>query len=68
MSSLFSTPKIPKPIPPEPAPSPITVNDDQVALETQDRLRKRRGRASTILSGGVAPASGGLAVKKAMGV
>jgi len=64
MSSLFSKPKIPKPIPPEPAPSPITVDDDRVARDSQDRLRRRRGRASTLLNTG---AAGGLGVKTALG-
>lgn len=67
MSSLFSKPKVPKPTPAEPAPSPITVNEDRVAQETQDRLRRRRGRAATLLSGGNAPASGTVAIKTALG-
>lgn len=52
MSSLFKTPKIPKPTPPEPAPAPLTVNQDVVDLQTRDRLRKRKGRAATLLSTG----------------
>lgn len=65
MSSLFGKPHIPKPTPPEPAPSPLSVNQDVVDLQTRDRLRKKKGRASTLLSVGSNP--GGVGVKKALG-
>ena len=64
MASLFSKPKIPKPIPPEPAPAPLSVNDDLISQQTQDRLRRRKGRASTLLSGGGEPNVG---LKQALG-
>lgn len=44
MSVLFSKPKAP----PE-APPPPTVNEAAMAQDQSDRLRKRRGRSSTIL-------------------
>jgi hypothetical protein len=47
MSGLFS-PKMPKP--PEPV-KPPTVDDTRQAEEDLNRLRRRRGRASTFLSG-----------------
>lgn len=52
MSGLFSKPKIPKPIPPEPIPPPVMVDEARVEQTTFDRLRRKRGRVSTILSGG----------------
>ncbi len=67
MASLFSKPKVPKPTPAEPAPSPITVDEDRVSRDTQDRLRRRRGRASTLLSGGNAQGAGSLGLKTALG-
>lgn len=52
---LFGSPKAPAPAPaPEPAPVPI-VDKDAMAREAGDRLRKRRGRASTMLSPTGAP-------------
>jgi hypothetical protein len=63
---LFGKPKIPKAIPPEPAPSPLTVNEDVVDLQTRDRLRRKKGRASTVLTdGGSAPT--GVGIKTALG-
>jgi hypothetical protein len=59
MGSLFGKPKIPKQTPPEPPPSPITVNEDVVTRQGLDRIRRKRGRASTLLNNG-APASVGL--------
>lgn len=64
MASVFSKPKIPKPVPAEPAPSPVMVDEDRLARDTQDRLRRRRGRASTILNSGPA---GSVELKKALG-
>jgi hypothetical protein len=52
--------------PPEPAPSPLTVNEDVVDLQTRDRLRRKKGRASTVLTdGGSAPT--GVGIKTALG-
>lgn len=64
MTALFSKPKIPKPTPAEPAPSPITVNEDRLAQDNLDRIRRRRGRASTVLNAGPA---GSVGLKKALG-
>lgn len=46
--SLFSSPK-----PPTPAevPAPPTRDEAREALDRDDELRRRRGRASTVLSG-----------------
>ena len=46
MSSLFSKPNIPTPPPPEPVP---TIDTAAQANDYADRLRRRRGAASTIL-------------------
>lgn len=65
MGSLFGKPKIPKQTPPEPPPPPITVNEDVVTRQGLDRNRRKRGRASTLLSsGGSTP----VALKTATGV
>lgn len=66
MGSLFSKPKIPKPTPPEPTPAPITVNDDVISQETADRMRRRKGRASTLLAKGAQSPT--LGVKSLTGV
>lgn len=47
MSGLFSTPKMPKP---QELPKTPTVDEAQRNRIEADRLRKRRGRAATILS------------------
>ncbi len=65
MGSLLGKPKIPVQKPPEPAPSPLTVNEDVVAMQTQDRLRRKKGRASTLLSSG--SPSGVVGTKVALG-
>lgn len=51
MGGLFSGPKAPKP-PPPPAPPPPTPTVDEAAQssEAEDKLRRRKGRASTVLS------------------
>jgi hypothetical protein len=46
MSSLFSKPSIPTPQAPEPVP---TIDQAAAANDYADRLRMRRGAASTIL-------------------
>jgi hypothetical protein len=67
MSGLFKKPK-PQKIPaPEPPPSPIMVDTDRVSRENTDRLRRKRGRASTILSGGLGDSAGAVGLKKALG-
>ena len=58
MTALFSKPKAP----PEAAPVP-TVNEAANAQDFSDRLRRRKGRASTILvPDATAPASGAKAL------
>lgn len=59
MGGLFGKPKVPKQTPPEPPPPPITVNEDVVTRQGLDRVRRKKGRASTLLSTG-APTSVGL--------
>jgi hypothetical protein len=52
MSFLFGSPKAPTPAPPAaPEPTPPTPTIDQAALgqEFADKMRRRRGRRSTIL-------------------
>lgn len=60
MSALFSKPKVPAPVaPPAPAPTPV-VDKDAVAQDAAERLRRRRGRFSTMLApeSGVSPTVG----------
>lgn len=58
MTSLFSKPDVQKPIPPQPAPPPPTVDNAAVQAENDSAaLRARRGMASTILAGGNANTS-----------
>jgi hypothetical protein len=64
MTSLFGKPKIPKQTPPEPPPSPIMVDEDRVSRDELTRLRKKKGRASTILNTGPA---GSVGLKTALG-
>ena len=61
MSSLFSKPSIPTPAPPEPVP---TIDAAAQANDYADRLRRRRGAASTIL---VPDLTGGLGGNQAAG-
>lgn len=54
MTSLFKTPKIPAPPPPPDPPTKIAM-DKAAALseEAMSKVRKRKGRPSTIIGGGV---------------
>ena len=52
MSSLFKTPKIPKPPPPTPMPDPEDVEARPAKRAQMDMMRQRGGRESTILSTG----------------
>ena len=47
----FDPPKVPKPAPPAPKPTPET----EAAEDMLKRLRKKRGRASTIIAGDLEP-------------
>lgn len=48
MSSIFKAPKLPKA--PEPIKAP-TIDEASIALEQSDKMQKRKGKASTILTG-----------------
>lgn len=50
MGSVFSKPDIPKPLPPPPAPVDDTAAKEAAAREAE-RIRKKRGRSSTIMTG-----------------
>lgn len=61
MAFLFRAPKLPKsPEAPEPPRAPPQVDEARQSLEQRDKLRRRRGRASTILTNnaGEVPAVG----------
>lgn len=54
MSGLFHTPKVPAPAPPPVVPEGPTEEEKKAALESEQALeRKRRGRGSTIVTGGL---------------
>lgn len=61
MSNLFKpkTPNIPPP------PKPPQIDETQAARDAADRLLRRRGRGSTVLSGG--QGSGSVGVNKLLG-
>lgn len=51
MGGIFSKPKAPPPPPPPAPPPPVpTVDDAANSSEAEDKLRRRKGRASTVLS------------------
>jgi hypothetical protein len=50
MSGVFSKPKMPPPPAPIEAPQQMTVDAEQVDRERGDMMRRRRGRAATILT------------------
>lgn len=53
MSGLFSTPRPPAPpLPPAPPAPPPTIDDAKEARRREDIMKRRRGRAATILSDG----------------
>lgn len=59
MGGIFSKPKAPPPPPPPAPPPPVpTIDDAANSSEAEDKLRRRKGRASTVLSQGsdLAPA------------
>lgn len=67
VESLFGIEK-PKPAPIiPPSPPPPTIDAAQERQVTGDRIKFRRGRAATDLSGGAAPAGGAIGVYKALG-
>lgn len=64
MGGLFSVPKMPKP---QEIPKPPTIDEAQRARIEADRLRKRRGRAATILSTNESQSTGSVGVAKLLG-
>lgn len=50
MSSLFSKPKINQVVQEAPPPPP-TIDEARIAAESRDQANRRRGRASTVLTG-----------------
>lgn len=55
MSKWFKSPSIPAPAPPPPVeatPPPTRVDAQVLQTEERERIRRKRGRASTILTGG----------------
>jgi hypothetical protein len=53
MGGLISKPKVPPPPPAPPPPPPVpTVDDAAMSSEAEDKVRRRKGRASTVLSQG----------------
>lgn len=64
MSTLFSrpsTPQVPAPVPPP------TIDQASVNAEQADRVRRRQGRLSTLLSPDVPDASASVAQKQLLG-
>jgi hypothetical protein len=68
MSGIFSKPKMPPPPAPIEMPKTPVVDQVQVERDRSDMLKRRRGRAATVLtnSGGVVP-EGSVAAKKLLG-
>ena len=57
----FGSPSVPKPPPPPPPPpTPEDPSIKEAGIREKDKLRKRRGRASTLLSGDTLGAGGTL--------
>jgi hypothetical protein len=52
MAGIFSSPKAPPPPPPIEMPKTPTVDQVQVDRDRADMMRRRRGRAATILTDG----------------
>lgn len=68
MTSLISGPKTPKlPDPPAPAAPPSATDAAAAGDAEAERLRRRRGAASTILAGEATAAPGSVATKTLLG-
>lgn len=63
MGGIFKAPKIKAP---EPPPPPPTVDEDAIGEDLQRRMRARKGRAASVLSG-KDQGSGGVATKMLLG-
>jgi hypothetical protein len=71
MSGIFSSPKTPPPPKPVEMPSTPVVDQLQVDRDQSDMLKRRRGRAATVLSTGGADAGvapGSVATKSLLGM
>jgi len=68
MTGVFSKPKMPPPPAPIAMPQTPVVDRVQVERDRSDMLKRRRGRAATVLtnSGGAVP-EGSVATKKLLG-
>lgn len=68
MSSFFSKPSTPKiPDPPAPAAPPSTTDAAAAGSAEAERLRRRRGTASTVLAGDATATPGSVATKTLLG-
>ena len=50
MTALFKRPKVPTPPAPEPPPPVPSTDAAREAVDQRDRMRRRSGRASTVLA------------------
>lgn len=66
MGGLFSKPQMPPPPPPIEMPQAPRVDTMQVDRERADMLRRRRGRAATVLTSGVSDVAPGSVAKKSL--
>jgi hypothetical protein len=68
MSGIFSKPKMPPPPAPIEMPKTPVVDQAQIGRDQADMLRRRRGRAATVLTdGGGAVGAGSVAAKSLLG-
>ncbi|AZV94482.1 hypothetical protein NJI34_37840 [Pseudomonas sp. S 311-6] len=68
MSTLFSPPKSPKiPDPPAPEAPPSTTDAAAASAAEADRVRRRRGAASTVLAGESSARPNSVATKTLLG-
>jgi hypothetical protein len=69
MSGIFSKPKMPPPPPPVEMPQAAKVDEAQIDRERGDMMRRRRGRAATVLATGTGEgvAPGSVATKSLLG-
>ena len=67
MSGIFSKPKMPPPPAPMEMPRAATVDEAQLERERGDIMRRRRGRAATVLTSGSAVGAGSVAAKSLLG-
>lgn len=69
MSGIFSKPKMPPPPAPMEMPRAATVDEVQLERERGDIMRRRRGRAATVLTSGSGGSvgAGSVAAKSLLG-